>query len=214
MQKLDLTGQIYGQWVVLKKGEILPIAKWICECSCGTIKEVRQTTLRQGSSKSCGCIRQKAITKHGGSGTRLYKIWKGMRTRCLNPNIPDAVLYGGKGITICDEWADFTIFRLWAENSGYADDLTIDRKDSNKNYNPDNCRWATYSMQNRNASKQKNSKSKYLGVSYCTNRNTWKPAVTHNKKRIHLGSYKTEFEAAKVRDQYIIDNNLQYYNLN
>ena len=82
--------------------------------------------------------------KHGGKGTRMWSIYCGMKSRCYNPNFPAYKYYGGRGIVICDEWLnDFAQFRDWATSSGYNDDLTLDRKDTNGNYCPDNCRWST-----------------------------------------------------------------------
>jgi len=88
--------------------------------------------------------------KHGGCGTRLYRIWKDMRRRCNNPNRPDYSRYGGRGITVCAEWDDFAVFRDWAEASGYNDALTIDRIDNDGNYTPGNCRWVTIQRQSYN----------------------------------------------------------------
>lgn len=82
--------------------------------------------------------------KHGMKGTRLYRIWKAMKTRCYNLNIPYFKYYGGKGITVCDEWS---------MANGYSDELTIDRIDSDKGYFPENCRWVTMTIQNQNKKK-------------------------------------------------------------
>ena len=80
---------------------------------------------------------------HGGSKTRLYRIWKQMRIRCNCPTNPTYRFYGGKGIHICREWDDFAVFRAWALSHGYSEDLTIDRIDPEKDYCPENCQWIT-----------------------------------------------------------------------
>ena len=89
--------------------------------------------------------------RHGGSGTRLYKIWVGMRERCERPEHDSYPYYGGRGIRVCDDWRhSFTSFRTWAESAGYRSDKSIDRIDVNGHYEPANCRWATDKQQARN----------------------------------------------------------------
>lgn len=90
--------------------------------------------------------------KHGGRGTRLYGIWKAMRERCMCPNCNRWHRYGGRGIKVCEEWDDFAVFRDWALSHGYSDRLSIDRIDSNGDYEPSNCRWVTQQEQQNNRS--------------------------------------------------------------
>ena len=93
-------------------------------------------------------------TKHGdrpkGKKKRLYHIWLSMRERCNNPNHKQYSYYGGRGVTVCEEWDDYAVFREWAYQNGYTDTLTLDREDNDSGYNPNNCRWATKKEQANN----------------------------------------------------------------
>ena len=147
---------------------------WDCVCDCGTKKVCRGDHLLSGVTKSCGCLnreravetgrmRGKANVKHGGEGTRLYRIWCRMKERCYNPAHVHYSNYGGKGIDVCLEWrSSFSNFKYWAEQSGYTDRLSIDRIDSSKGYAPDNCRWATAKEQGRNRKDNRIIKGKCL----------------------------------------------------
>lgn len=158
----DLTGQKFGRLTVVnyygsdKNGRAL----WLCKCDCGNIKVIRGNSLLSKLTVSCGCYNKehakKIHSKHNMSDSKLYKVWHGMKTRCYNKNFMYYYNYGGRGITICDEWKnDFKIFYNWAIKNGYKEGLTIDRINNDGNYEPNNCRWITRAEQNRNQRKTK-----------------------------------------------------------
>lgn len=157
----DLTGRRFGRLVVISPAESRTPPSggkrryWKCRCDCGTEKEIAESSLKSGATKSCGCLQKeltsKACVTHGESNTRLYRIWSAMKCRCNNPNFWEFNNYGGRGITVCDEWnRDFLAFKSWAMNNGYKEALTIDRIDSNGQYSPDNCRWIPAEQQSTN----------------------------------------------------------------
>lgn len=91
------------------------------------------------------------IVKHGDTGKRLYNIWSTMKQRCKNPNTINYSIYGKKGIKVCDEWEkDYNAFKFWAMNNGYSEEMTLDRIDGSKNYEPSNCRWVKWDVQQNN----------------------------------------------------------------
>ena len=160
MNLIDLTGMEFGHLSV--KGYAGGL-KWDCVCVCGRRITVNGRKLRDGLTKSCGCMRcefiRKAKTHHGGSRSRLYNIWKGMKSRTTNPNHKNFDRYGGRGIKVCQEWAEsYEAFRDWAMSAGYEEPLTIDRIDCDGDYCPENCRWVTRKVQAIN----RHTSNKYL----------------------------------------------------
>ena len=161
MRKLanDLTGKKFGKLEVIGVHDTgSRKTYYVCQCDCGNIKVVRADALISGATKSCGCIKKEqdkinlsANHKHKMSGTRIYETWQDMKRRCYNKQNARYDRYGGRGITVCDEWLNnFQSFHDWAISNGYSDDLSIDRIDNDGNYEPSNCRWSTAKEQCNN----------------------------------------------------------------
>ena len=156
---MNLVGKKFGKLTVLEfLGKTGHNNYWLCECECGTKKRVSEYKLTSGLTKSCGCYRKDLLSrrnkKHGlkNQNPRLYRIWLSMRNRCNNPNATKYFRYGARGIRICDEWNDYSNFYGWAIGNGYSSDLSIDRKDNDGNYTPENCQWTSSKEQARNRS--------------------------------------------------------------
>lgn len=154
-----LAGSRFGRLVVIasadridRKGHL--VRYWSCVCDCGNTIEVHQAKILKGHTKSCGCLRQEALSKarttHGRAKTPEWNVWQAIKKRCLNPNDSYYYLYGGRGITICSRWRDH--FESFFEDMGPRPSPvhSIDRIDSMKGYTPENCRWATPVEQSRN----------------------------------------------------------------
>ena len=155
MAYTDITGKKFGRYTALKYVKRNNRNVWMCRCDCGNIRFASGSDLRNGKTKSCGCYirdwNKKVKKTHGMTNTRIYHTWIGMRRRCYDPTRSGFKLYGGRGITVCDEWNNnFESFYEWAMQNGYTDELTIDRIDVNGNYEPSICRFATNKQQMNN----------------------------------------------------------------
>lgn len=137
--------------------------RWLCICNCNNYCAVTEQYLKNGTTKSCGCLRkevvinthQKYLTKHNEAHSRLYNVWHSMKSRCFNKNRPQYKNYGGRGITVCEDWLDYIAFRDWSIANGYDSNAprgqcTLDRIDVDGNYCPENCQWINMLAQQNN----------------------------------------------------------------
>lgn len=146
-------GQRFGRLrVLIPEGRRKGLLAVLCICDCGNLKALPKTSLLHGFTRSCGCLgaesRKQNTRTHGMSNKPIYAIWRNMRDRCQNPNHQDFYLYGGRGIRVCDRWQKFENF--FADMGHRPKGKTLDRKNGNKDYSSENCRWATPKQQARN----------------------------------------------------------------
>jgi hypothetical protein len=171
-QLIDLSNKRFGNLVVIKRvgtdQNKRPL--WLCKCDCGVEKVINGSSLRNGDTVSCGCYgkkqRIKGKTKHSRTNTRLFNVWQNIKRRCYTKSNPSYKYYGALGVTVCDEWIkDFEAFRVWAYSNGYDEnapkgECTIDRINPFGNYEPNNCRWVSMAVQNKNTRRNQNAKSR------------------------------------------------------
>lgn len=155
----QLSGMTFGRWTVLNRvfREGTRNTYWLCRCACGVEREVLAFRLKDGRSKSCGCLssevkKSRAVHGHAsidGRKSPEYRAWAHMLERCNNTNCKAYKNYGGRGISVCERWVKFTNF-LADMGTRPSDEHSLDRIDCNGNYSPDNCRWADCRTQQRN----------------------------------------------------------------
>ena len=182
------------------------------ECQyCKKEFEALLSKVKGGDTRSCGCLKGKASISHGLESNRFYNTWHAMVTRCNNPKDKGYKNYGGRGITVCEEWLDIKNFVVWAEQTHpNISGVSLDRIDNDKGYSPDNCRWANKTTQAINQRIKKNNTSGYVGVRYHSRDGVWTAYISVNNTRKYIGSHKTKEEAVLARDNYIIENKLPH----
>ena len=180
----------FGKLVIVEESaSIKKTRHFKCKCDCGNECTKSIKALTKAGISSCGCFQKEFNTSprinqrsenHLYLKTRLYTIWVDMKRRCFSKNTRAYKWYGLKGIIVCDEWKNrFLNFQKWALENGYDDNMTIDRIDSDKNYEPTNCRWVPFEFQNRN--KKNNRKVIFNGIEMCVSeaaKLTGKPYTT------------------------------------
>lgn len=191
-----MIGQVFSKWTVidgpvsLKKANGSTTLYWLCRCECGREAHVVGSTLKNGSSKECGCSKRRSDTRpkfrHGMTRTPTYESWQAMLRRCTQPKNVRYLQYGGRGIAVCDRWRVFDNFLT--DMGVRPDGMTLDRIDPNGNYEPSNCRWATASTQRTNQRPRANTPTfegkpilewaRELGVKYNTLYARWKRTGT------------------------------------
>jgi hypothetical protein len=142
---------------------------------------------------------------HGMANTRLHQTWRGMKNRCFNVKFNYYSDYGGRGITVCDEWKNsFIAFKNWAMNNGYSDNLEINRINNNDSYSPQNCDFVSRYINTQNTRKKVTNNSGYTGVIKVNSK--WRAVIDSFGKHFHLGVFPTPEDAAKARNSWIVLN--------
>lgn len=227
---LDITGARYGKLVVISKTNTRRKSRailWKCICECGGEILASSFELKTKHITSCGCVRWAAlgvrVTKHGACVnsklSTIYKMWMGILSRCTWKGNVSYKNYGGRGIKVHPPWKEsYVTFETYIlENIGHPKKgQSLDRIDSDKNYEPENLRWATHQQQNYNKPKWRNciTTSKFKGVSYCASRKKWKAQIGHNRKTYQLGRYVNEEDAARAYNKAALELHGEFARLN
>lgn len=182
----------------------------IFQCVCNKEFKAQVQDVKRKHTTSCGCLKNKSKITHNLTKHKLYNIWRNIKDRCTNIKHKYYKDYGGRGITICDEWLTSVAIFIEDMYPTFQEGLSIDRIDNNKGYSKDNCRWTTNTIQARNKRILISSNtSGYKGVSWSKQRQKWIVHIKTDKNK-YLGLFNTAEEGAKAYDKYVTDNNLEH----
>lgn len=205
-------GAKFGRLTFIKRTtRIKYIWKGLFSCECGGEVDAYISNVKKGNTTSCGCAKDEyrkksVIRKHGMSNTREYSSWMNMVYRCSNNKATSYEQYGGRGISVCERWS--SSFENFLNDMGERPEgMTLDRIDTNGNYEPSNCRWATKSDQMINVRKKLSTSSFYKGVSFHKNRNKWEAYLNVSGKRVRVGYFEKEIDAFNAYKKAYIENN-------
>jgi hypothetical protein len=218
--KIDLTGKVFGRLAVVSEDPVKSLSgktRWNCRCECGNLTVVITASLNNGSTKSCGCLQKEVASSnspktHGMFGSQEYNSWQSMKSRCTNENNQDYPDYGGRGITVCDEWMNSfeAFYRDMGPKPGPG--YSLDRGEVNGNYNKDNCRWATPTEQSNN--KRNNVRYEYQGeqltipeISRRTDINKWTLEKRVREMNLTI-EQAVEYDSGKVNRESITFNGM------
>lgn len=207
MRKIEMIGRKFERLLVINvAGKSGTKLLYTCECDCGAIVQVVGEQLRSGKTKSCGCYQREQTSKsnktHGRVKTPEYNAWINMRRRCYDPTNDMFHVYGAIGITVCDRWNPKAggSFENFLEDMGERPDgLSLERKDVNGNYCPENCIWAGIKQQAFNKRKRKNNSGR-TGVRYVEKLGKWVSTISINKRLTHLGCFTSFEDAIRARE--------------
>ena len=204
-----LIGEIFRKYATKKSTKKSIFGLFECQY-CGKEFEAQTYNVRNGHTLSCGCLVGRAgihlFYKH-----RFYATWVNILARCLNTSHRDYAGYGGRGITVCDEWLDIATFIAWAEATHpNISGVSIDRINNDKGYSPDNCRWADSTTHSINKTIPINNTSGLLGINWKTRDEVWVAQLSFQNKKKHIGQFKNIEDAILARNEYILANNLPH----
>lgn len=194
---INFIGMRFGMLEVIERAENSKHgeSRWVCRCDCGNTITLTQRQIKEKTKDNCGCVKRKHFNAtHGCSNTRLYNTWALMIERCERPTNRAYKYYGQRGITVCKEWHDFLEFKAWADATKPNDDYTLDRKDNNKGYSPDNCRWVDKKTQANN--RRSNVEIEYKGETHSLTE--WCERIGFDYKRVHNRMYKLGWSFEKA----------------